>query len=225
LYLGSKNLIGQITTLAAAFGVQASGALRYAEDVLSKSTIPAGAEGYFAVINQNAIARKIIDPRMADDGFRYRFAVSTVLDRLALVRTNVFYNPSMFKRGCHVVAQTASCVALLTAEQNDNDIIIIPAQLGLGFKDHSPVDARCCVGSEEFCLGTVEVGSILIANPERFLNNFSGLNIHCSGDVWNDSKVPKFASGQSTPGLTLDWVPDDENDLFSGTATGFLTNL
>ncbi|HLC64011.1 MAG TPA: hypothetical protein VJK25_01500, partial [Patescibacteria group bacterium] len=149
--------------------------------------IPEGAEGWFAIPSVDALAKKHF-PEVTDPDQMYCQAVQLVHTKIAASRS--FYN---YHEGQITPAQlrgharTAHALDLI-AETQKGDILIIAAQLGMRHRGKSARRAREVFVANEFGLGSLAVGSIVLTHPERLVR-WEELDMDCSGD--------EFAPGAS----------------------------
>lgn len=126
-------------------------------------------------------------------------ALQTVLDKLKESRDGAFqdhrrgkFDGNYFRRSDHA----ARFIQQLSREQGSPDILIVPAQFGFRHRGKSDCLARVDFAPDEFGLGAVEVGCMILTNPERFVSN-DDLWASCLGDEFSiDSggftRVPFF---------------------------------
>jgi hypothetical protein len=90
----------------------------------------------------------------------------------------------------------------LIAETQKGDILIIAAQLGMRHRGRSVRRAREVFISNEFGLGSLAVGSIILTHPERLVR-WEELDMDCAGDEFDPdadgefSHAPRFRFGFS----------------------------
>ncbi len=163
-----RPIADQVARLQALFPGLAS---RYAPSVGS-GAVPDGAEGYFAVPRWEGIAKT------------YGLALQRIFAAMATQRPCESYRngrlelPFLRRR-----EQDVSRFSRLAAAQEGQDILVIPAQLGLRHRGRSPRRARAFFAANEFGLGAYEVGIILLTHPERIVGR-PDLWIDCAGDEY-----------------------------------------
>jgi len=165
-YKGPKPIEEQIKAIAKIFDLDPSQALEYAKNL---PQFPNGAEGWFAIPSVDALAAKHF-PEVTDPTEKYCRAVQLVHAKIAEFRA--FYN---YREGqitsdhLRMHAHTARALEQI-AETQKGDILIIAAQLGM--RHGNPIArsvrrAREVFISNEFGLGSVAGGSILLTHPEK----------------------------------------------------------
>jgi hypothetical protein len=176
-YKGPKPINDQIKAIAKIFGLDPSHALEFAKTL---PELPNGAEGWFAIPSVDALAAKHF-PEVTDPTQKYCQAVQLVHTKIADSRS--FYN---YREGqitpaqLRVHARTAHALDLI-AEKQKGDILIVAAQLGMRHRGKSVRRARETFVSNEFGLGSLAVGSIVLVHPERLVR-WEELDMDCSGD-------------------------------------------
>src|SRR3989338_9113360 len=176
-YQGPKPINDQIKAIAKIFGLDPSHALEFAKTL---PELPNGAEGWFAIPSVDALAAKHF-PEVTDPAQKYCQAVELVHTKIADSRS--FYN---YRKGqitpaqLWVYARTAHALDLI-AETQKGDILIIAAQLGMRHRGKSVRRACETFMANEFGLGSLAVGSIVLTHPERLVR-WEELDMDCSGD-------------------------------------------
>ncbi len=193
-YKGPKPIANQIKAIAEIFGLDPSHALEFAKTL---PELPNGAEGWFAIPSVDALAAKHF-PEVTDPTQKYCQAVQLVHTKIADSRS--FYN---YREGqitpaqLRVHARTAHALDLI-AETQKGDILIVAAQLGMRHRGKSVRRAREVFVVNEFGLGSLAVGSIVLTHPERLVR-WEELDMDCSGDEFSPeadgvfSKSPCFS--------------------------------
>jgi len=165
--------------------------------------IPDGAEGWFAIPSVDALAKKHF-PEVTDPAEKYCQTVQLVHTKIAASRS--FYN---YREGQITPAQlraharTAHALDLI-AETQKGDILIVAAQLGMRHRGKSVRRACEVFVANEFGLGSLAVGSIVLTHPERLVR-WEELDMDCSGDEFSPeaggdfSKSPcfRFSGGRA----------------------------
>ncbi len=220
-YKGPEPILGQAKTIATIFGLDPSHALEFAKTLPER---PNGAEGWFAIPSVDALAAKHF-PEVADPIQKYCQAVQLVHAKIAASRS--FYN---YREGqitpaqLRVHARTAHALDLI-AETQKGDILIVAAQLGMRHRGKSVRRAREVFAANEFGLGSLAVGSIVLTHPERLVR-WEELDMDCSGDEFSPeadgvfSKSPDFCFGGALVEFGALFV-DRPVDYF-GSVSGFL---
>ena len=179
-YKGPKPINDQIKAIAKIFGLDPSHALEFAKPLPELSN---GAEGWFAIPSVDALAAEHF-PEVTDPIQKYCQAVQLVHTKITASRS--FYN---YREGqitpaqLRVHARTAHALDLI-AETQKGDILIVAAQLGMRHRGKSVRRAREVFVANEFGLGSLAVGSIVLTHPERLVR-WEGLDMDCSGDEFS----------------------------------------
>lgn len=188
-YKGPKPIEEQITALAKIFNLDPSHALEFAKNL---PQIPEGAEGWFTIPSVDALAKRHF-PEVTDQNQKYCRAVQLVHTKIATSRS--FYN---WREGqitpdrLRVHARTAYALDLI-AETQSGDILIIAAQLGMRHRGRSVRRAREVFTADEFGLGSLAVGSIILTHPKRLVC-WEELDMDCSGDEFAPDADGRFSS-------------------------------
>jgi hypothetical protein len=219
-YKGPKPIADQIKALAKIFDLDSSHAIEFAENL---PVLPDGAEGWFAIPSVDALAKKHL-PGVTDPAQKYCQAVRLVHAKIAASRS--FYN---YREGqitpaqLRVHARTAYALDLI-AETQKGDILIVAAQLGMRHRGKSVRRAREVFVANEFGLGNLAAGSIVLTHPERLVR-WEELDMDCSGDEFSPdadgdfSSAPYFYFYNGEVKFDAYWV-DSANDYY-GSASGF----
>lgn len=221
-YKGPKPINDQIKAIAKIFGLDPSHALEFAKTL---PELPNGAEGWFAIPSVDALATKHF-PEVTDPAQKYCQAVQLVHTKIADSRS--FYN---YREGqitpaqLRVHARTAHALDLI-AETQKGDILIVAAQLGMRHRGKSVRRAREVFVANEFGLGSLAVGSIVLTHPERLVR-WEELDMDCSGDEFSPgadgdfSLSPDFyfSGGEVEFDARFVGYPHD----FFGSVSGFLS--
>ena len=220
-YKGPKPIANQIKAIAEIFGLDPSHALEFAKTL---PELPNGAEGWFAIPSVDALAAKHF-PEVTDPTQKYCQAVQLVHTKIADSRS--FYN---YREGqitpaqLRVHARTAHALDLI-AETQKGDILIVAAQLGMRHRGKSVRRAREVFVVNEFGLGSLAVGSIVLTHPERLVR-WEELDMDCSGDEFSPeadgvfSKSPCFCFHGGGVRFGTCFVGGPRDDF--GSVSGFL---
>lgn len=186
---GPKPIADQIKALAKIFDLDPSQALEFAKNL---PALPDGAEGWFAILSVDALAKKHF-PEVKGPGEKYCQAVLLVCAKIAASRRSFhnYHKEEITPVQLRVHTRTAHALYLI-AKTQPGDIQIVAAQLGMRHRGKSVRRAReVFVGShrspeallpgDEFGLGSLAVGSILLTHPERLVQ-WEQLHIDCAGD-------------------------------------------
>lgn len=188
-YKGPKPIEEQIKALAKIFDLDPSHALEFAKNL---PAFPEGAEGWFAIPSVDALAKKHF-PEVTDPAQKYCQAVQLVHAKVAASRS--FYN---YREGqitpaqLRVHARTAHALGLIAAAQK-GDILIVAGQLGMRHRGKSVRRAREVFVANEFGLGSLAVGSIVLTHPERLVR-WEELDMDCAGDEFAPGADGDFSS-------------------------------
>jgi len=223
-YKGPKLIGEQINTIAKILDLDPTQALTYAKNL---PEIPEGAEGWFAVPSLTALAKKHF-PEVTDPAEQYCRAVQLVHAKISDSR--LFYN---YREGQIIPTQlrlhTRTVQALdQIAETQLGDILIIAAQLGLRHRGRSVRRAREVFVTNEYGLGSLITGSIILTHPERLVRS-EELDMDCSGDEFAPDAVggwtycPYFFFIDGRVGFDAGRVDNAVQDF--GSASGFLGSV
>ncbi len=223
-YRGVKPIGAQVDILAQAFGLSLGYTSNWIEKVLPTLTLPEGAEGWFAIPSVEAIAKRHF-PEVTDPVDRYCRAVELILEKLGKSRS--FYNyreGEITPRQLRQHARTIHALDIIV-EQQKGDILIVPAQFGMGHRGRSVRRARECFKANEFGLGALAVGSMVLTHPERFVR-WEQLHTDCAGDEFAPGAVGEFWGAPifSFSDGKLEFGTDDVSYAcgYCGSASGFL---
>jgi hypothetical protein len=184
---------------------------------LARRPLPAGAEAWFAI------------PRWQSVAPSYNQAVEQMLEVLAQKRK--LSNRIVGKLGDKFLRESERAKlakTILCEQQEGNDILVVGAQLGMLHRGASARRTRVSMGGNEYGLGVVGIGCILLTHPER-LSTGGTLMIDCSGDEYSVhgdysfDRVPLF--DYDGGGIEVSIFYDDRARNQWGTPTGFLYRL
>jgi hypothetical protein len=221
-YKGPKPIVDQIKAIAKIFGLDPSHAVEFVKNL---PALPEGAEGWFAIPSVDALAKKHF-PEVTDPAQKYCQAVQLVHAKIAASRS--FYN---YREGqitpaqLRVHARTAHALDLI-AETQKGDILIVAAQLCMRHRGKSVRRAREVFVANEFGLGSLAVGSIVLTHPERLVR-WEELDMDCSGDEFapgadgDFSNAPIFYFDDGKVLFNAHWC-DRAYELY-GSASAFLS--
>ena len=223
-YRGPKPIANQIKAIAEIFGLDPSQALDFAKNL---SELPEGAEGWFAIPSVEALAKKHF-PEATDPAEKYCRAVQLVHAKIAASRSFCNYREGQITPAqLRVHARTAHALDLI-AETQKGDILIVAAQLGM--RHGNPIvrsvrRAREVFVANEFGLGSLAVGCMLLSHPEREVQ-WEQLHVDCAGDEFapeadgDFSIAPVFYFNDGWVRFDTSFV-GNANDRY-GTSSGFL---
>jgi len=223
-YKGPKPIEEQIKAIAKIFGLDPSQALEYAKNL---PALPEGAEGWFAIPSVDALAKRHF-PEVTDPVEKYCRAVQLVHAKIAEFRTFCNYREGQITPDhLRMHAHTARTLEQI-AETQKGDILIIAAELGM--RHGNPIArsvrrAREVFIDNEFGLGSVAGGSILLTHPEREVR-WEQLHMVLPGDEFAPgagggfSFVPCFFFDDGRLRFDAGWLDNAHQDY--GSASGFL---
>jgi len=168
-YKGPKPINDQIKAIAKIFSLNPSQALEFAKNL---PELPNGAEGWFAIPSDTGLQK--LFPQITDPAERYCAGVQLVHTKIASSRS--FYNyrdGQITPAQLRVHTRTAHTLDLI-AENQPGDILIVAGQLGMRHRGRSVRRAREVFVSNEFGLGSLAVGSIVLTHPERIVGIDAG---------------------------------------------------
>ncbi|MDD5489376.1 MAG: hypothetical protein PHP25_01695 [Candidatus Moranbacteria bacterium] len=179
-----KPITEQIAMLSKLFGLDGTKALAYAKNL---PELPEGAESYFAIPRWQAVSKtygKAVEKMLAliAKGGTLEDWLEGKLDEKHLRQSE--RTERMFAKFC---------------EQQEGDILVIPAQFGLRHRGKSFRRARETFDDNEFGLGAFAVGCMLLTHPERE-QEWEQLHVDCAGDEFAPD-----ADGQFVSAPHFDW--------------------
>jgi hypothetical protein len=148
----------------------------FADEKLTERAVPANAEGWFAIPKWQTIAPT------------YSEAVQKVLAKISETRKGKFKNWREGELGPDRLKQSAMAEKMfqtLGDEQKDHDILVVAAQFGIRHRGRSVRRAREVFSQNEFGLGSLAVGIMILTHAER-LQHYDDLWIDCAGDEFDD---------------------------------------
>jgi len=187
----------------------------YADEKLAEQPLPLNTEGWFAIPRWQKVAKT------------YGEAVKKVLVLIKQQHQDKFYS-SADKFGEQYFRQHERTEIKLWAlgyQQEDYDIMVVPAQFGLRHRGRSVRRTREVFTANEFGLGAFEVGCMLLTHPERLIS-YHDLWIDCAGDEYcpdadgDFSFAPYFFFRGGVVGFGASWFGLGFSDF--GSASGFL---
>ncbi len=169
----------QIKVLSKLFGLDGSKALVYANNLLE---LPDGAEKYFAVVRWQAVAKT------------YGEAMEKGLALIGKSR-ELGKNWREGQLGDKYLRQSERTEQMFAkfCEQQEGDIIIIPAQFGLRHRGRSVRRAREVFADNEFGLSSFAICCMLLTHPKRE-QVWEQLHIDCAGDEYAPDGDGQFVS-------------------------------
>jgi hypothetical protein len=187
------------------------------QEKLARRPPPEGAENWFAI------------PRWQALGATYNEAVETLVEVLGSKRR--FSNRIIGKLGQTYLRQTERsklAETILADQQQGSDILVVAAQAGMLHRGSSARRTRAALAGNEFGLGVLGFGSILLTHPER-LSTAETLMVDCCGDEYSVrgdltfDRVPLFDYDMS--GIEFSIFYQDRARNLWGSPTGFLYKL
>ena len=174
-YTRPKGVTKQVEGLLQRFpDLNPESALRYEHDVYPTLSLPEWVEGPFAIPQPERVAPT------------YGEAVKTTLVLLNKARNGKFYNYRGDNLGEAYLRQherTIRMLQTLVEQQENPDILIVPAQFGIRHRGRSVLSAREKFQAREFGLGAFGTGIMILTHPER-LQQYDDLWIDCAGDEY-----------------------------------------
>ncbi|MDP3244373.1 MAG: hypothetical protein Q8M83_01800 [bacterium] len=192
-YKGPKPIADQIKAIAKIFDLNPSQALKFANPPTGGlPALPEGAEGWFAIPSVDALAKKHF-PEVTDPAQKYCQAILLVHAKITASRSFYDYREGQITPAqLRVHARTAHALDLI-AETQKGDILIIAAQLGMRHRGKSVRRAREVFMANEFGLGSLAIGSVVLTHPERLVR-WEELQMDCSGDEFAFDADGSFGS-------------------------------
>jgi hypothetical protein len=245
-YRGPKPIEYQIQVLAETFGLDPSGALSFVKPPCDRSDsaralfpalakfdtakatefaispierIPAGAEGWFAILRPQAL----ITEELKSSWFPYKGTVERVLDSIKEARKGALcdcFNGVVNSHRRH--QKTEEAYKKLCIQQNDSDILVVACQFGKHHAGRSVYQAREVMPESEFGLDSLAVASMLLTHPERFQPDNKSW-IDCAGAEYFEEEwdwAPYFCLAGDD--VKFHARPVNDADANYGSASGFL---
>jgi hypothetical protein len=125
----------------------------------------------------------------------------------------------------HQSERSVLAEAILAEQQPGNDILVVAAQAGLLHRGCSARRSRVVMAGNEFGLGALAVGCMLLTHPER-LSSSETLMIDCAGDEYSlrgdghFDRVPLYDFDIS--GIEFSIFYEDRARNLWGTPSGFV---
>lgn len=187
-----------------------------ADEKIAKNELPPKAEGWFAIPRWELIGRTYID------------AVEKVL-RVISVQRNIsekYQLVNIRNYRLRQMSETAKMWKEIGKIQKGYDILIVPAQFGLCYREPPNLEAKNLFEANEFYLGVFAVSCMLLTHPMREQRG-SQLHTACVGDeiaCYSDDYSTEDYLGFSMRGerLVFDIDYDDVWIGRSGAVTAFL---
>lgn len=205
-----KPLTEQVVVLTKLFGLDSAKALAYAEKL---PKLPDGAEGWFAIPKWQAVADS------------YGKAVERMLALIGKSRKLKNWREGQLGEKYLRQSERTEQMFAKFCEQQEGDIIIIPAQFGLRHRGRSVRRARIVFSGNEFGLGAFANGCMLLTHPERE-QEWEQLHIDCAGDEYAPDgggefvHAPIFHWDEGKLHFSTYWT--DDADRRYGSASGFI---
>lgn len=179
-YGGPKPIKEQIEALAEILNLDPAQALEYAKNL---PELPVSAEGWFAMPSNDGLKKLFL--QIENDAERYCAGVRLIHEKIAASRTFYNYRDGQITADrLRVHARTTHALEQIVQIQ-PGDILIVAGQLGMRHRGRSVRRARECFDSNEFGLGSLAVGSIVLTHPNRLVR-WKELEMDCSGDEFDD---------------------------------------
>jgi len=186
----------------------------YADEKLTEQSLPANAEGWFAI------------PRWEKFASTYGEAVQKVLDMIKKTMKGKFQNFREDQLGSEYLrqhAKTARMFQMIGDQQKNHDILVVPCQFGILHRGKSVRRACEVMSSSEFGLGAFAVGIMLLTHPKR-LQHYDDLWVDCAGDEYSEAdgkfdSAPVFCFCDGRVWFGTDW--SDYALAYCGSASAF----
>lgn len=206
------------------FGLNATHALRFAKNLPPlQSFVPEDARPwvrYFAVLHEG---RSLMTQGhfKKDASSAYCHAVELIHKKISIFRPfHKVFEEDLTPKNLRVHNTTVQALKKMS-EKQEGDILIIAAQLG-AYRRNRSRRSRIAFAGNEFGLGSLSVGSIILTRADRL-----AVNVDCPGDKaspggeFSFSCVPNYRENR-TGGIEygISWKGDFEKNY--GSASGFL---
>ena len=205
-----KPIAEQVAVLSKLFGLNGKKALAYAKNL---PELPEGADGYFAIPRWQAVAKT------------YCKAVEKALELIGKSRTLKNWREGQLGEKYLRQSERTEQMFAKFCEQQEGDIIIVPAQFGLLHRGRSVRRAREVFANNEFGLGSFAIGCMLLTHPERE-QVWEQLHVDCGGDEFAPDgdggfvHAPIFSWHGGKLHFNAYWTNDTSKQF--GSASGFL---
>lgn len=148
--------------------------------------LPSGAEGWFAIPNP------LIDCSVY---LTLQLDLMRALEACGYNKLYI-YRVHQLKGNLKLHANSIKKLSQLDVEQGHPGILIIPAQFGFLHPNQTAQEARQKFMDNEFGLGALSVGAMLLTHPERIGDPYENpLRLNCPGDVLQGTHVPYWNYG------------------------------
>ena len=222
-YTGPKKIGDQVEILANAFGFDAERSFDFIFNTLPNLELPSGAEGWFAIPSVDALAKRHF-PSITDPAEQYCCAVDLMVQKIEDERDIVNHRKGQIRAAYFRQHPRTVSALRKISETQKGDIIVVPAQFGMRYRGRSARRAREVFLFNEFGLGALAVGSMILAHPERLVC-WEQLHLECPGDEYD------YGGGRWADLFFFNWVQDritmhtawsvDANQNY-GSVTGFI---
>lgn len=227
---------GQIAELQSVFGLDGRSAFDFVEDLPEK---PVYGETYMAIPSVPALYEKFFGADKVFPETRYSKVVKLVIDEFISQKYNFsLVDPKMIHENSLRVTDHTKSMFVKVREKQDGEILIIGAQLGEKWKNHSVEVVRESYDENEFGLGLFAMLCHAIVNPSRFIGE-NKLEIDCAGDKVFSKKSGEFSEAprlyyplqlsrtravkrKSANSMTAGSWPITDSYEWFGSATGFV---
>jgi hypothetical protein len=164
--------------LAGILDLDPSDALRHSKNLAP--WVPIRAEGWFAIVSDHGLST--LFPEIKDAEERNCAGIKLIIDKIALSRPfENFKGNEITPERLRVHGHTRYMLNLITRNQ-PGDILILPGQLGRLHRGCSTRRTWERFEPNEFGLGSVACGSIILAHPNRLARQ-DELEMDCPGDI------------------------------------------
>jgi hypothetical protein len=224
-YKGPKPIEQQIKSIAKIFKLDPAKALTFAKTL---PELPNGAEGWFAIPSFSALSKQQ-SQAVEDRDEQYSLASQQVCKvRSEQANRDSFYNHLEGKLSpmyLRMHPKTADAYDKLIEDQDNSDILIIAAQLGMKHRGKSVRRAIITFQSNEFGLDIVAAMAINLTHPTRFVR-YDELDIDLPGNQYRSVADGVFVHAPllffSDGMLKLDASRVEDDNGCYGAASGFL---
>jgi len=185
-YDGPRPIEEQIAEIAHIFALDPMHAQSYAQNL---PKLPEGAEGWFAVPSVEAVTMKY--PGRVTPLSKYYIALYDAF--LKIKESRRFYDETkgdILSRNLRTSVRTKNALERI-AQMQPGDILLIPAQLGMGHRGESVRCARESFVDSEFGLSAFHVVCILLTHP-TLISQYIQLRIDCAGDEFSFGELEDF---------------------------------
>ncbi len=207
-----KDISRQVATLRRLFP-----GIGGADEKIAKNELPPKAEGWFAIPRWELIGRTYIDA--VEKALRVISTQRKVGERYALGNMQDYRLRQM--------SETAKMWKEIGKIQKGYDILIVPAQFGLCYREPPNLEAKNLFDANEFYLGVFAVSCMLLTHPMREQKS-TQLHTACVGDEIARYYTDEYSTEDylvfKVRAEKLNFFSDNDEDWigYSGAVTAFL---